>query len=150
MSKSKKHKSKKQSNKESSVGRPTKMTPEIIGKLETSFSNGYTDVQACVMANINPSTLYEYCKENPEFSEKKEELKKRVDIQAKLNIVKSLQAGDKDISKWWLERKCKEEFSLRTEHTGKNGEDIKQKVIYIDKEEKGSYEKHIDDAINAD
>jgi len=150
MSKSKKHKSKKQSNKESSVGRPTKMTPEIIGKLETSFSNGYTDAQACVMADINPSTLYEYCKENPEFSEKKEELKKRVDIQAKLNIVKSLKAGDKDISKWWLERKCKEEFSLRTEHTGKNGEDIKQKVIYIDKEEKGSYEKHIDDAINAD
>jgi len=34
---------------------------------------------------------------------------------AKFNILKELKDGDKETSKWYLERKAKEEFSLKQE-----------------------------------
>jgi hypothetical protein len=32
---------------------------------------------------------------------------------AKINLVKELESGNVEISKWWLERKAKEEFALK-------------------------------------
>lgn len=111
------------------VGRPTIMTEETIAKLEQAFLIGASDREACLVANINPATLYRYCEENPEFSERKEILKDTPKYTARTNIINALNDGDKDTSKWYAERKIKEEFAQRTETTGKDGKDI---IIPVD------------------
>ncbi|HGR8341521.1 TPA: hypothetical protein ACL6LC_001802 [Streptococcus pneumoniae] len=83
-------------------GRPTKMTQGTLRKLEELFVRGLSDEEACLLADIGTTTLYDYCKENPEFSERKELLKQRVKIRAKLNISKAIEDGDTDLSKWYL------------------------------------------------
>lgn len=95
------------------VGRPTVMTEEVIQKLEYAFMKGMTDREACIYANIATSTLYNYCNENPSFSERKEELKQHPTAKARLNVVEAIEKGDEDMSKWWLERKAKDEFSTK-------------------------------------
>ena len=98
--------------------------------------------------DIESRKLYDYIKQNPSFSYRKEQLKKRVDIKAKTKVIEAINIGDMATAKWWLERKCKDEFSLKTEteHSGQ----IQSKVVYIDKEEKQEYEQHIDTVINGD
>ena len=61
--------------KENKGGRPSKMTPEVLAKLEHSFSLGLSDREACLYAEINPATLYRYCENHQEFCKRKELLK---------------------------------------------------------------------------
>lgn len=101
-------------------GRPKKINKLILQKLEAGFLYGFSDEEACMYAEIGTSTLYDYCKAHPEFSERKEQLKQRPKMRAKINVVKAMDGGDLDTSKWYLERKAKDEFSakLNTEITG--------------------------------
>lgn len=87
------------------LGRPTVMTPETIAKLEEGFLLGLTDREASLYANINPATLYRFCEEHPDFSDRKELLKEQVKIRAKQNIVGAINQGDKLLSQWYLERR---------------------------------------------
>lgn len=102
-------------------GRPTLMTPETIAKLEVAFSVGATDNEACFVAGITKTTLYEYCKDHPEFTDRKESLKDMPIYQARANVAQAIEQKDKTISTWYLERKKKIEFSQRSEHTGAEG-----------------------------
>lgn len=106
------------------VGRPTKMTSEILNKLEEAFIDDLTDQEACIYAGISHTTFYNYQKDNPEFIERKEQLRGALGIKAKENIAKAIRKGDKKTSKWWLSRKRKGEFSTRTELTGDEGKPI--------------------------
>ena len=106
------------------IGRPTVMTPENIAKLEIAFSNGASDLEACFVAGISKSTFYDYCKENPSFSDRKEALKDMPKYRARVNIVEAINNGDKQQSNWYLERKAKAEFAQRTEQTGADGTPI--------------------------
>lgn len=108
-----------------SVGRPTVMTEDVLQKLEFAFMRGLTDLEACLFANIGTTTLYNYCEENPEFRERKEELKKNPTAKAKLNVYEAIENKDVDVSKWYLERKAKDEFSTKQEVSG----DIKVKRL---------------------
>lgn len=87
-------------------GRPTKMTPETIAKLEEGFTMGFSDVEACLYAGISKSALYNYCDEHVEFRDRKEELKNHPTLLAKRNVIESLREGDQQTSKWYLERKA--------------------------------------------
>ena len=98
---------------ENKVGRPTVMTEDVLDKLEYLFAKGLTDREACLIANIHPSTLYDYCSANPEFAERKELLKDKPKITAKLNVAEAIESHDIDMSKWYLERKAKDEFSAK-------------------------------------
>lgn len=102
-------------------GRPTVMTEETLRKLEEAFLNGATDKEAIFQADISSTAFYDYCKENPDFAERKEALKDQVKYRARMNIVKAIEEGDKQLSQWYLERKVKNEFAQRTEHTGEEG-----------------------------
>lgn len=96
------------------VGRPTKMTEAVIGKLEEAFSMGATDLEACFHADISGDVLYDYQKKHPEFTERKKALKEKLVLKARKNVQDALEEGDKDISKWYLERKKKDEFSTKS------------------------------------
>lgn len=104
------------------MARPTKMTPEIIERLRHAFAIGATDEEACAYARIGTSTLYDYQNKHPEFTEEKEDLKKDPILKAKHTVVKAL--GRSKDAQWYLERKLKNEFSQRSELTGKDGQDL--------------------------
>lgn len=107
-------------------GRPTIMTEETIQKLEEIFALGGTDREACFFANISQATLYNYQNDNPEFVERKEALKDQPVLKARRSVVGALE--DPEIAIKYLERKKKDEFSLRQETTGADGGAIKHQV----------------------
>lgn len=97
------------------AGAPTKMTKEVVEKLEYAFMKGFNDEQASFYAEIDKGTLYNYCKLNPEFSTKKEMLKNHLVMRAKINVSEAIDGGSVLDSKWLLERKAKDEFSTKQE-----------------------------------
>lgn len=95
-------------------GRPTVITEQVVDKLEEAFKIGCTDEEACLSADIDKKTLYNYIKKNPSFSTRKQQLKANPVFLAKKTIVDKLEK-DVDIAKWYLERRKKDEFSTKTE-----------------------------------
>lgn len=100
-------------------GRPTKMTTEVIAKLEQAFAVGASDTQACFYAEVSVDALYKYIKKNPKFGERKEALKDNPVLKAKKTLVDNL--DNPENARWYLERKLKKEFSIRQEITGEEG-----------------------------
>jgi hypothetical protein len=96
------------------VGRPTVMTPEVLDKLQSAFAIGCTDTEACIFADIDMSSMYKYQEKHPEFTERKHLLKKKPVLKARMNLMDSLNQKNIDTSKWFLERKARDEFATRT------------------------------------
>lgn len=128
--------------KENNIGRPTVMTADIIGKLEYAFAQGASDKSACFYAGINPDTLYEYQKKNPEFAERKQQLKQSKLFKALDVIHSALENGDVAIARWYLERKCPEEFGLNKEL-----EPLLPVIKYVTPEQTAATDAHIDEFI---
>ena len=91
------------------------MTEKTVNKLLEAFAMSYTDLEACLYAWITKQTLYNYWEKNPEFLDQKEILKKTPNLSAKTNWVNKIKSWDYQASKEWLERKSKDEFSLKQE-----------------------------------
>ena len=96
-------------------GRPTVMTDDILSKLEQAFLMGYSDTEACYRAGICKATLCNYQRRNPRFLERKEQLKRRLISASRDAVGRAILTGDLNTAKWYLERKAKDEFSLKTE-----------------------------------
>jgi len=73
---------------------------------------GCTDLEACLYAEINPDTLYEYQKQNPRYSEQKEMYKSNPFLIARASIIAALK-NDPHLALKFLERRKSDEFSLR-------------------------------------
>ena len=104
------------------VGRPTKMTPEVVTKLEEVFALDGTVEEACFYAGISRNAYYEWVKAKPELNDRFEELRQRPFLKARQTIVKNLDQPEH--AKWYMERKKKREFAQRTEMTGEDGKDL--------------------------
>ena len=72
------------------AGRPTSMTDITVKKLDEAFLMGCTDQEACLYANITKTTLYEYCKKHPEYTDRKETLKKNPVLKARKALLEGL------------------------------------------------------------
>lgn len=96
------------------MGRNTKMTKDVLTKLEDAFALGCTDEEACAYADISHTTLYNYQNANPHFLEEKQRLKQLPFIKARQSIIANL--NDPDFALKYMERKKKNEFSIREEH----------------------------------
>ena len=94
-------------------GRPTIFNEATLQKLEQGFKIGLTDEECCAYAEIAMSSLYNYQNANPDFLDKKNKWKKNPVAKAKHTIYKNL--DDPKTAQWYLERKCKEEFSIKVE-----------------------------------
>lgn len=116
------------------VGRPPSMTQDVLNKLEQAFSLGASDVEACFFAGISHQTLYNYQDKNPEFIERKKALKEKLVLKARSVIASSMESGDKQTAQWYLERRKKDEFSIRQEQTGANGKDLNPSLNEDDRE----------------
>lgn len=106
-------------------GRPTVMTPVVIGKLESVFAMDGSIREACYFAGISPDTYFEFMKKNPEYSERFDALRNRPVLLARQTVMKKLTENYGNAMDY-LSRKAKKEFSVRTEVTGANGEAILQ------------------------
>ncbi len=113
------------------VGRPTVFTPEVISALEEAWMKDMTDAEACFCANISKRALYGYQEQNPDFVHRKELLKNALSLKAKLLIAQEIESMDSGTAKWWLERRRKDEFSLRHEQTAKDGEALMPETIVL-------------------
>ncbi len=94
--------------KKSNAGRPTVITENTLFKLEEAFAIGATDTEACFFADISTAALYSYQRENPEYINRKEALKDSLVLKARNTIAKDM--PNPGTSKWYLERKRKDEF----------------------------------------
>jgi len=68
-------------------GRPTKLTPEVIQKLEQAFSFGCSAREACIYAGISEIGYYSYLKKYPELKERFDLLKERPILKAREAVV---------------------------------------------------------------
>lgn len=121
--------------------RPYVLTAEKLVALRTAFSQGFTVINACLFAGISDDAYYNYCDRNKNFKEECKRLQKSPIFKAIKNINDAIDSGDVNTSKWLLERKCREEYSIKTE--SEHVISINPKITYIDKEEKEFYENHI-------
>lgn len=126
-------------------GRPKAITADVLQKLEHAFSLGCSDTKACLYAGIAPATLYNYQNENPDFIERKAALKEQQVLKARSVVDNALNIGDVATARWLLERKCKEEFSSRTEI-----DPVKPIVKYVTAAETAAADAHIDEMIGND
>lgn len=97
------------------MGRPRKITKEVVGKLEYAFMKGFNISEACDYAEISRDTYYEKLKQSKEFSDKMDRAKTNLQRRAKINLAEAIEGGDLNESKYYLERKCKDEFSIKQE-----------------------------------
>ncbi len=116
------------------MSRPTVMTPEVIAKLEEAFAWGCTDVEACLWAGIAEPTLYLYQDKNPKFIERKKALKETPVLLSRKAVVNAIKKGDRVTAMAYLDRKKKDEFSTRSEVTGKDGKDLPTPILKLEKE----------------
>ena len=114
-------------------GRPTLMTPETVKKLEDAFLMGCTDLEACLVAGISKQTLYNYQAVNPEFVDRKELLKENPVMIARNSVISAMRENG-ELALKYLERKKKDEFSLKQDlsidHSGAINQSIK--VVFED------------------
>lgn len=106
-------------------GRPTKMTPETVKKLEEAFALGCTDIEACLFADISKQTLYNYQDKNPKFIDRKEALKENPVLEARKSVVTGMK-DDPKLAFDYLKNKKSDEFASKqkTEHSGSLVADI--------------------------
>ncbi|MBL0320510.1 MAG: hypothetical protein IPP74_14640 [Alphaproteobacteria bacterium] len=113
------------------LGRPSAITEDVLRKLEEVFALGGTDKEACLYANIAPSTLYKYQEENKDFTERKEALKETPVLKARRTVFNSLET---DVNSAWkyVERKDPDLNPKQTiDHTNK-GEKFEPSTIVAD------------------
>lgn len=92
------------------TGRPTVMTEETIGKLEQAWAMGCSDLEACLYAGIGKDALYNYQNKHPKYVERKEILKETLVLRSRSIVATQLQGGDREMAKWYLEKKRRKEF----------------------------------------
>jgi hypothetical protein len=116
-----------QTDTENKLGRPSVVTGEKIALLKAAFLFGASDKEACAYAEISKDSLYRYQSSHPDFSEQKEAWKENPILKAKETVFRGVQR-DPDLALRYLERKKKDEFSLRNELSGPNGEPLSLKI----------------------
>ena len=92
---------------------------------------GCTDEEACFYADIPMRTFYDYQKDKPEFSHRKKLLKQSPIFKARKSVVEGLE-NDSNLALKYLERKKKDEFSLKQEHEHSSNPDkpLEWKITY--------------------
>lgn len=114
-----------------------KFSQELVKEICGHIENGSSLKDAAYLSDIGESTLNLWKSEegygdtkNPLTQEERlgllECIKKATAINKEKHIRTIQKARDKSwqASAWWLERKYKDEFAVRSEHTGKDGESL--------------------------
>jgi len=113
------------------AGRKKTIDEEVLNKLRFAYLYGCSDDEACAYADISRQTLWRHRKTNPDFEEWRDMLRQNPYMLARKTIVDHLDK-DPDFALKYMERKRKNEFSPRTEMTGKGGAPLHPEQINDD------------------
>jgi len=100
---------------------------EIKDKFESALLAGCTIAEACLFAGLSGEDYSEHCKNNPGYFEKCELLRDQPVIDSRFTLAKSVKENA-DMAHKYLKAKRKDEFSERSEHTGRDGEALQISV----------------------
>ncbi len=89
---------------EQKLGRPTKMTGAVVGKLEDAFRFGATVSEACYLSGISRDMFYQHYRSDQDFSDKIERARSWLAITAKHNVATEIMNGSIKASVWFLEK----------------------------------------------
>lgn len=96
-------------------GRPSVLTPDTLNRLDYAFAMGCSDKEACSYANVSQSAFYNYLDKHPDYKEYRDALKLKPILKAKDENLKLIESGDPVHIRWFLERKCRDEYSTKSE-----------------------------------
>lgn len=116
----------------SQQGKPYKEEEKtmIIESLKPYLEAGLSRNKACEAIGFDATTLSKWVQDSQGLSIKLRGWENTLNILAMANIASALQMeaetedARKDTSKWYLERRMKDEFSTRQESTGADGKDL--------------------------
>lgn len=109
----------------------------IIQSLIPYLEMGFSRNKACSLIGLPPQTLSNWVVNNEALGIKLQGAENTLNALAISNIAQAMQKEAetedvrKETSKWWLERKMKEDFSQRTEQTGADGKDLPTPIISL-------------------
>lgn len=113
------------------VTKPVKMDDETVKKLEEVAALDGTVEEMCFWAKISKQTYYNWIDSFPEMKERFDALRQRPFLKARQTIIKSLDQPQHAFE--YMKRKKKDEFSERSELTGKDGKDLQPVLVkFID------------------
>lgn len=96
------------------TGRPSVMTQATVQKLEHAFVYDSPVEEACLYAGISKQTYYSFCKENPDFLDRIEQLRNAPYFVLRKRVIIAAE-HDADLALKFLERKRPQEFSTRAQ-----------------------------------
>ncbi len=103
---------------------------EIVNSLQPYLEAGLSRNKACEYVGLTPQTLSLWVKDDEALLIKLQSWENATNILAMRNVMDAIATeaetddARKDTSKWWLERRMKQEFSTRTENTGADGQPL--------------------------
>ena len=99
---------------------------------------GYSRSKACKFIGLDESTLSKWGKASESLSMKLQGWENVINSMVMANIADAIRReGEleddlrKDNSKWWAERKMKDDFSTRQENTGADGKDLPTPILTL-------------------
>lgn len=116
------------------AGRDTVMTEEKILELIACFHDGLNVQQACWQVEIHRDTYYHHYNTDPAFSDRMDRARQFLSMNSRRKIKEAIMNGDLKTARWYLERRDKDDFSSRTEVTGRNGKPLNP--VTLDPKEK--------------
>ena len=116
-------------------------TPEqkdsIIESLRDSLELGFSRAKSCKMVGLDDTTLSKWVKADESLSMKLQNWENAINRIVMSNLQQQIASETdendkkKETTKWWAERKMKQDFSLRQELTGDEGKDLLPTSINI-------------------
>lgn len=107
--------------KKKKMGRPIRITPLVVQKLEEAASVDASIAEMCFHADIAKNTYYAAIKRDKHLLNRLDALRQKPALQARLTLCKAMAKDNVEASKWYLERKRKPEFAQRQEVAGPDG-----------------------------
>ena len=111
-------------------GKPYKYNDEVVTRLTQALRAGNTRRASCAYSGISEDTFAVWLKDIPEFSDAIKKAEGDAELRNVALIQKAASDGTWQAAAWWLERRRKNDFALRTEHTGAEGSSVKVIVEY--------------------
>ena len=105
---------------------------EVVELLKPFFKLGMSVNKACASAGIPHSTIQTWIKDNNELRLKIKVWQREINKKAYENWNNKILEGDYIATRDWLERREKDEFSTRAEHTGADGEKLEALIVIKD------------------
>lgn len=99
------------------LGRQSKLTDSLRDKLFYACSIGCSLAECALYADISYSTLMKWRKDDKALSDRMDLLRNKPILKARENVIKALDENDPIMTRWYLERKKADEFTVRHDVT---------------------------------